>query len=662
MKHPYTWTGFALCLAVVLAAMGWISLTALQLDRAEAEARRQESEALRKEAEARRQAALEENVRLALWRIDTTLAPLISQESARPYFAYSSFLTIDRAVTRMFNNDRSNGETLIPSPLLSEASPNILVYFQFEPDGKLTSPQIPVDGNRKLAVPQHVSQQAVARAEEHLARLSALVDRDKLLAMLPEHKPASVAVVMNPNPLEQTPKQRDTQRAQRLMNLEQYGRGAVEYQQRNQTLQNSAQTSVGQQAEYNNFSLNGMLNSGVNSLTVRPNGGNTGLWPQNNRNNGLLTPTDIGGVLMTPLWIDGQLTLARRIAVSGREYIQGCLLNWPAIKASLLETIEDLLPKADLEPAVVVPGQLEARMLAALPVRLVPGPMSPRQLAALPEIPDLLSVGTGSFLSPILVSLGIAWVCVLLAAVAVAGLLAGVMRLSERRASFVSAVTHELRTPLTTFQMYAEMLSEGMVPEPQQQQRYLHTLRAESLRLTHLVENVLSYARLERGRANGRIEQITLDELIGPMRSRLAGRAEEAGMELVVEVENGAAATLVRANPSAVEQVLFNLVDNACKYAASAADKRIHLSMQPNGKVVQLSLRDHGPGVSAAARRCLFRSFSKSAHEAARTAPGVGLGLALSRRLARDMGGDLRLDHRVTDGACFVLTLSPAAG
>jgi len=77
---------------------------------------------------------------------------------------------------------------------------------------------------------------------------------------------------------------------------------------------------------------------------------------------------------MTPLWIDGQLILARRIAVSGREYIQGCLLNWPAIKTSLLETIEDLLPQADLEPAAVVPGQLDARMLAALPCAWSPGP------------------------------------------------------------------------------------------------------------------------------------------------------------------------------------------------------------------------------------------------------------------------------------------------
>ena len=174
MKHArYVWLAFACCSAVVLAAMGWISLTAWRSEQAEtvareqeAEARRLEAEALRKEAETRRQAAVEENVRLALWRIDTTLAPLIAQESARPYFAYRSFLTADRAYARMFNNDRNGNETLIPSPLLADISPNVLLYFQFEPDGRLTSPQVPLGGNRKLAVPQHADQQAIKEAEK----------------------------------------------------------------------------------------------------------------------------------------------------------------------------------------------------------------------------------------------------------------------------------------------------------------------------------------------------------------------------------------------------------------------------------------------------------------------------------------------------------------
>jgi signal transduction histidine kinase len=610
MKRPWPiWIVFALCLAVVLAAMGWISLTALRLDRAASEARRQESEA-------HRQAAREENIRLALWRMDGALAPLVAQESARPYFVYSPLLPIDRAYSNMFNA-RGEGETLIPSPLLREVSPDILVHFQFEPGGQLTSPQLPIGANFDLAVPGHISGEEVEKTRAQLARVAALVDREKLLGMLPERTPAPVAMVVSP--LAQTAEQRLVQRQQRQFDLQNYGRGAVEFSQRSQAVATNANTLVQNQAS--------------NSLSDL-------LFPS----------TDVGGVLMTPLWIDGELVLARRVAAGGQQYVQGCLLDWPAIKTSLLETVEDLLPQADLEPVTAVPSKEEARMLAALPVRLIPGKMIP--------VWPLAGVDVESSLSPIMLSLGAAWICVLLAAAAVAALLVGVVRLSERRAAFVSAVTHELRTPLTTFQMYAEMLAEGMVPDTGQQKQYLNTLRAESVRLAHLVENVLCYARLQRGRADGRLEQLTLGQLVEQIRSRLAGRAEHAGMQLVVESRDGAEEATVRANVSAAEQILFNLVDNACKYAAAAADRRIHLVLEAADGAAQLRLRDHGPGVCPTARRQLFQPFSKSARQAAHTAPGVGLGLALSRRLSRDMGGELRLDEAITDGACFVLALA----
>ena len=311
---------------------------------------------------------------------------------------------------------------------------------------------------------------------------------------------------------------------------------------------------------------------------------------------GLTEPTDVSGVLVTPLWAGGDLILARRIVVSGQEYVQGCLLDWPAIRAWLLEDIGDLLPAAALEPIRTESSETETWRLASLPVRLIPGSLGPD--------PDDLP-------SPVRLMLAIAWACVLLAAAAVASLLWGVLRLSDRRAAFVLAVTHELRTPLTTFHMYTEMLTEGMVPDVGQQQQYLNTLRVEASRLSHLVENVLSYARLERGRANGRIEEIPLRELVARNRGRLADRARQADMELVVEGAEDAFASVVRANPSAVEQILFNLVDNACKYAAAAADRRIHLTAERRGDRAQLASAITGRG-SRGPRRGGFSAPSRN--------------------------------------------------
>jgi len=262
-----------------------------------------------------------------------------------------------------------------------------------------------------------------------------------------------------------------------------------------------------------------------------------------------------------------------------------------------------------------------------------------------------------AFWSPTRVSLAVAWMCVLMAGIAVAVLLHGTVSLSERRGAFVSAVTHELRTPLTTFKMYSEMLAEDMVPDVARQKQYLQTLCSEANRLSHLVENVLAYARLERGSARSRVEQVTLRELTDRVQSRLLQRAGQAGMALAVDGDAKAWATTVHVDVSAVEQILFNLVDNACKYAAGATEKIIHLEALCEPKSAMLRVRDHGQGISEQGARRLFQPFSKSAHEAAHSAPGVGLGLALCRRLSRSMGGDLRLDRLVKGGACFVLTL-----
>ena len=108
---------------------------------------------------------------------------------------------------------------------------------------------------------------------------------------------------------------------------------------------------------------------------------------------------------------------------------------------------------------------------------------------------------------------------------------------------------------------------------------------------------------------------------------------------------------------SAVEQILFNLVDNACKYAVRGENKALEIEARTAAGRMQLLVRDHGPGISPGQRRRLFQPFRKSADEAARSAPGVGLGLALSRRLARDMGGELQFDNATAEGAAFVLSL-----
>jgi signal transduction histidine kinase len=307
--------------------------------------------------------------------------------------------------------------------------------------------------------------------------------------------------------------------------------------------------------------------------------------------------------------------------------------------------VADLVPTVELVPVKNENGVNYAHALATLPVELVA--RGPAELE-------------GGW-TPLAIGLAVAWGAVILGAVVAGLLLAGVVALGQRREAFASAVTHELRTPLTTFRMYSEMLDEGMVDDAARRSGYVRTLRLEADRLWHLVENVLAYARLERGRMPGNRQHVTPAELWDRSGPRLAERAQQAGMQVELAMENGAAACVLATDPAAVEQILFNLVDNACKYAGNGQARAIEvLAAAPNGRV-EFRVSDHGAGIEPAQVRKLFRPFSKSATQAAQSAPGVGLGLALARRLARQLGGDLRFEPTPGGGATFVLSLPVTA-
>jgi signal transduction histidine kinase len=269
------------------------------------------------------------------------------------------------------------------------------------------------------------------------------------------------------------------------------------------------------------------------------------------------------------------------------------------------------------------------------------------------ERPELTLAGVAPIRAPLMVG----WVAVVFALAAAALLVRGVMRLSERRAAFVSSVTHELRTPLTTFRLYSDLLAEGMVRGEEKQGDYLRTMRSEADRLHHLVENVLAYSRIERGSARTRREQVALGDLLDRMRDRLGERVGQAGMEFLLDCGGDCRGALLETDVTAVEQIIFNLVDNACKYGRGTDGGTIRIHGSAAGRRAVVTVHDDGPGVPAGEGRRLFRPFHKSATEAAHSQPGVGLGLALSRRLAKALGGSLELANPGQPGAEFRLEL-----
>jgi signal transduction histidine kinase len=325
--------------------------------------------------------------------------------------------------------------------------------------------------------------------------------------------------------------------------------------------------------------------------------------------------------------------------------------------------VADIFPAAHFQPLQEdTPSQPE-RTMTALPVILDPGEDATE--AAMPtenanteeaDEPEL-PLATTSAWTPLRAGLGLTWAAALVALTAVG--LGGwsLLDLSERRIRFVSAVTHELRTPLTTLRLYLDMLTGGMVKDEKTKEEYLRTLDSETDRLNRLIINVLDFSRLENQQPRLERCTVTVAELVDQVAAVWQRRCQDAGKELVIEMVSDSAAVL-ETDLGLMQQVLGNLIDNACKYSRTADDPRIWLRAHLTGPSrLALEVEDRGPGIPAAERRAVFHPFRRG-HNADVVAGGVGLGLALARRWTKLLGGTLTVESSSSGtGACFRVEL-----
>lgn len=655
MKKPWQiWSIFLACLSGLVLAMLWLSWKTIELDSA------REQDRVGTEL-ARQHAELQERISSALYRMDLKLLPLISQEASRPHYLYESYY--DASNPTLLGMDFSGGGSKgggrggfkgspitknsvvgkVASPLLTQTPEFVLLHFQLRADSQISSPQNPSQwsSSPKASLTQNANNPTI---QARLADAQELVTYPQLLNWCPDLRPQSLPV--------------DSALADNQMK-NYYNVPAIEKLQNNldtqsyqvdipQGLKNKLTSKFQIQQERGAARVNQEFNRRRQTTReVASQGGNI------NDNNSIWATTQqtsfVQQGVMQPIWVGEQLILFRRIDGKGKPIFQCCWLDWPAIKNALKTEVADLLPEVDFEPVTPDTNLNIGTALTTLPVQLI---VDSQKLLSTLSISDTSSFDDSSGLK---MALLLSWLGLGLAALASALLLKGVMKLSERRAAFVSAVTHELRTPLTTFKMYSEMLAEKMVPE-QKQQEYANTLKLQADRLSHLVENVLQFARLEKSSTKLTSETLTIEQLLGRFESRLESRAEQAETKLVTTIDGETGNLVFATQPHTVEQILFNLVDNACKYAKPNLKNVIELEVKQIGNALRFSVRDYGPGVSAKFKKTMFLPFSKSDLEAANSAPGVGLGLALCQRMARSLNGKLYHDAK-SDGALFVLEL-----
>jgi signal transduction histidine kinase len=652
-----------ICALAVVEGLGWVTWQALRLET--------------RERQAQAQSDFSELTRLALWRMESEITPILAHESARPYFHYRSFYFADHAYNRMFQQVET-GEFQVASPLLESPGQYIRLHYQVEPDGTITSPQAPTGNMRDLAESQYVDGAFIVLAEQLLDELRPLLtEQDRFVR---QETRASGGAAVEELALKRDQAQAPVQDQEAYRKLESEPQSAIsanEYKAREQAAQianappeqrrkaaaeqpQAAATTptspppppaaAPEPARYGRAradaddlakdkkDINAVLDETSRPPRIRKSQG-PGETPEQGVEQGPLKPRwCINLRTGAP-----ELLIERTVRAQDGVRTQGFWMDWPALRNRLLAVSSDLLPAADLLP-LTGPGAESAPSalrLASIPVLLAPG--SPTVLPA-------------AWLTPTHTTLGVTWLAVLAAIVAIALVLRASMELGDRRGRFVSAVTHELRTPLTTFCLYTEMLADGMVPDETTRRDYLSTLKGESRRLAGIVENVLDYARLGGLiRANGHGPTAAPD-LLSQTIPALDRRATAAGMTLEVRADRLDGLVLA-ADHRTVERILLNLVDNACKYAAQSDDRRIHLAVAPADGAVRFTVRDHGPGVPRAEHRRIFQPFHRARRDAAGPQSGLGLGLALARGLARSLGGDLRLTRDRRDGAEFILTI-----
>ena len=223
-------------------------------------------------------------------------------------------------------------------------------------------------------------------------------------------------------------------------------------------------------------------------------------------------------------------------------------------------------------------------------------------------------------------------------------------RLNELKSEFISNVSHELKTPLSIISMFGEMLAEGRTKSPEQAHEYAEIIWRESVRLGRLIDNVLDFAKIERGMGVYEFaDETDIGEVVDRAIELSQRRVQAAEMTLEPTLESDL--PLVRLDANAYTLAVLNLIDNAIKYAGDG--KKIGLTLARKDNRVVLSVRDWGPGIDPEEHERIFERFYRAKAIRLKPIRGSGIGLALVRHIARAHHGDVEVTSAPGKGSTF---------
>jgi PAS domain S-box-containing protein len=224
---------------------------------------------------------------------------------------------------------------------------------------------------------------------------------------------------------------------------------------------------------------------------------------------------------------------------------------------------------------------------------------------------------------------------------------------NQAKSDFLAVMSHELRTPLTAVVGYTELLADEVVgPVNETQRDHLSRVRASSEHLLMLIEDILSFARIEAGREQVHIEEFGLAALLEQAAAIVRPLAEKKNLAFNLGGRDSRA--VMRSDPQKVRQIIINLLANAVKFTTTGG---VRLMAHVADSRVEFEVSDTGPGIALQHLDRVFDAFWQVDQRITRKAGGTGLGLSVARQLARLLGGDVSVRSTIGEGSVFRVEL-----
>jgi two-component system phosphate regulon sensor histidine kinase PhoR len=218
---------------------------------------------------------------------------------------------------------------------------------------------------------------------------------------------------------------------------------------------------------------------------------------------------------------------------------------------------------------------------------------------------------------------------------------------------FLDSVSHELRTPLTSISLFIETLRDDRLTEPAEKRQCLDLLNREVDRLRGLVGRLLDLSRIEAGQAHFAMKPVAVADIVNDAVAALAAASLPDPVDIEVDVPAGLE---LIGDRGALAQAVNNLLLNAWKYT-DPHGRVISVSARADGRFVDISVHDNGPGIPRSEQRRIFDRFERSRRDADEKKPGSGLGLAIVKGIARAHRGKIELRSTPGEGSEFRLKL-----